>query len=99
MALLGVSWGPLGCPLGALGGSLALLGALLGTLGCSRGGFWRSWGCSGELFGAPGDLLGGSWASFGCSGTSLALVGVSWRVPAGVGFTNVGRRGAKRYEL
>ena len=91
--------GPLGCPLGALGGSLALLGALLGTLGCSGGACGAPGRALGQLFGAPEGLLGSLGRPLGALGASLALVRVSRVVPAGVGFTNVGRRGAKRYEL
>ena len=63
----------------------------------------------GGLFGAPGGALGDSVALLGVSwvalgrplgalGTSLALVGVVWCDPADDDFTNLGRRGAKRYE-
>ena len=73
LAVLGLSWRPLGAVLGASWGSLgALLGPSWDPLGPSRCPLGPSWGplgpfsgASGGLLGRLGTIFGASWAVFG----------------------------------
>ena len=82
LAVLGLSWGPLGAVLGVSWGSL---GALLGRLGALLGRFGALLGRLGALLGRFRALLGASWAVLGRSleppGPFSAVLGPKRREP------------------
>ena len=82
LAVLGLSWGPLGAVLGVSWGSL---GALLGRLGALLGRFGALLGRLGALLGSFRALLGASWALLGRSleppGPFSAVLGPTKRNP------------------